>query len=970
MEPPLEQPTQRKRVIPSKFGLIKRNAEIEAEKNRENFQQSSCFSHINEIGKEIGLEIWKIIDDSTIQKVPKMNHSTFETNKSYLLLMGQFFDGNMNIKSYNIHFWIGELLINSQEAISFCNDRIEELETIIKYNQKQFDSEQVHPEPILYREFQGKEGDIFMSYFKSYGGPRYVAPLKLTSTSAVTGAAGTTATKQYKLFHLKGRRNIRVKQVDCSSKSLNSGDVFVLDCEDFIYQWNGSESSRLEKGKGLDLTVRLRDEKSAKAKIIVMDENDTDKDYPEFWKRLGGTKADVQKAEEGGDDFAYEKKSVEQIKLYQVENLNDEVHLHQIDPVGDVYSTTQLKTEFCYILDCETELYVWLGKSSANDQRNVAMANAMDLLHEDNRPSWTPIVKMTQGSENTLFKDKFKKGSWGEYVNDNFQKKPITGKGVASKSVQEKINVDALHNPEKYQISREERKSTIPTLHHVDEKHRGELKIWHVRNRNKFEISQNEFGLFYNQSCYLVLFTLFATDGSNNSILYYWQGRFSSSEDKGAAALLAKDVGKELNRSCIHVRTVQNKEPNHFLEHFQGRMVVFKGPRPNATTEVSLEILSSSLQGLYHVRGTEAINIHSIQVEKVISSLDSNDSFILVTYKDTISFIWVGKYSDEKEAALQISSNVFTGYNFQLINEGQETSEFWESLENNSSSSSTKEYYNQLRTVEQEKKTRLFQCSNNSGVFKVFEIHDFSQDDLDSDDVMILDNQKQIFVWVGKESSDTEKLMANETALDYIMNAPTHRRDDPIFTIQEGFEPHEFTFNFHAWEVNKTQQDSYKSKLSAILGSNSNNNNSGPASPIMLPTNGITLKPTTPKPISPIIKSSPSPSPSLTPTPFSTIPKSISPVVLKPTATTPKVATVASPSTPTTSPPSITSITTFYPLSVLKQKTNLPSDIDKTCLHLYLSDEEFLSVFKMTKETFQKTPAWKTKQLRVDNGLF
>ncbi|KAN0025593.1 hypothetical protein ACTFIU_002032 [Dictyostelium citrinum] len=948
MEPPIEQPTQqRKRVIPSKFSILKRNAEIEAEKNRENLQQSSCFSHINEIGKEIGLEIWKIIDDSTIQKVPKMNHSTFETNKSYLLLMSQFYDGNMNIKNYNIHFWIGELLINSQDAINFCNDRIEELERIIKYNQKQFDSELIHPEPILYREFQGKEGDIFMSYFKSYGGPRYVAPLKLASASA----AIATAAKQYKLFHLKGRRNIRVKQVDCSSKSLNSGDVFVLDCEDFIYQWNGSESSRLEKGKGLDLTVRLRDEKSAKAKIIVMDENDTDKDHPEFWKRLGGTKNDVQKAEQGGDDFVYEKKSVEQIKLYQVENVNDEVHLHQIDPIGDVYSTTQLNTQFCYILDCETELYVWLGKASANDQRSVAMANAMDLLHDDNRPSWTPIVKMTQGSENTLFKDKFKKGSWGEYVNDNFEKKPITGKGVAAKAVQEKINVDALHNPEKYQLSKEERKSTIPTLHHVDDKHRGELKIWHVRNRNKFEISQPEFGLFYNQSCYLVLFTLFAADGSNNSILYYWQGRFSTSEDKGAAALLAKDVGKELNRSCIHVRTVQNKEPNHFLEHFQGRMVVFKGSRPNAATEVSLENLSSSLQGLYHVRGTEAINIHSIQVEKAISSLDSNDSFILVTYKDTQSYIWVGKYSDEKEAALQISSNVFTGYQFQLINEGEETSDFWESLETGSSSSLLKQYYTQLRTVEQEKKTRLFQCSNNSGVFKVFEIHDFSQDDLDSDDVMILDNQKQIFVWVGKESSDTEKLMANETALDYIMNAPTHRRDDPIFTIQEGFEPHEFTFNFHAWEVNKTQQDSYKSKLSAILGSN--NNNSGPASPIMLPTSGVTLKPTTLKP-------------TVTTTPN---PKPVTPVVLKPTATIPKVAATATTSN-TTSTPSITSITTFYPLSVLKQKTNLPNDIDKTCLHLYLSDEEFLSVFKMTKETFQKTPAWKTKQLRVDNGLF
>lgn len=62
---------------------------------------------------------------------------------------------------------------------------------------------------------------------------------------------------------------MRVVQVEVSYTSLNSGDVFILDADDLIYQWNGKAATRLEKAKGLDLTTRMRDERSAKAKVIL-----------------------------------------------------------------------------------------------------------------------------------------------------------------------------------------------------------------------------------------------------------------------------------------------------------------------------------------------------------------------------------------------------------------------------------------------------------------------------------------------------------------------------------------------------------------------------------------------------------------------------------------------------------------------------------------------------------------------------
>ena len=63
-----------------------------------------------------------------------------------------------------------------------------------------------------------------------------------------------------RLLHVKGRRNIRVQQTKLAWGSMNSGDVFILDLGLEIYVWNGKESGRLEKIKGLDVARRIRDE--------------------------------------------------------------------------------------------------------------------------------------------------------------------------------------------------------------------------------------------------------------------------------------------------------------------------------------------------------------------------------------------------------------------------------------------------------------------------------------------------------------------------------------------------------------------------------------------------------------------------------------------------------------------------------------------------------------------------------------
>ena len=94
---------------------------------------------------------------------------------------------------------------------------------------------------------------------------------------------------------------------------------------------------------------------------------------------------------------------------------------------------------------------------------------------------------------------------------------------------------------------------------------------------------------------------------------------------------------------------------------------------------------------------------------------------------------------------------------------------------------------------------------------------DFTQSDLVSDDVMILDGGKTIFVWIGSGSNDDEKkdgpeyvaisffaflLMANinffRIARRYAAGCTGRRK---IQTITEGNEPVEFTGFFQGWQA-------------------------------------------------------------------------------------------------------------------------------------------------------------------------
>ena len=76
-----------------------------------------------------------------------------------------------------------------------------------------------------------------------------------------------------------------------------------------------------------------------------------------------------------------------------------------------------LKTEDAFIVDNETEIFVWVGKGATADERKAALSHGQDYVTKQGRPDWTRVTKILEGTEPTTFKSCFKK--WQVAVTPN-----------------------------------------------------------------------------------------------------------------------------------------------------------------------------------------------------------------------------------------------------------------------------------------------------------------------------------------------------------------------------------------------------------------------------------------------------------------------------------------------------------------------------------------------------------------------
>uniref|UniRef100_A0A8C7ZJ44 Gelsolin n=1 Tax=Oryzias sinensis TaxID=183150 RepID=A0A8C7ZJ44_9TELE len=638
---------------------------------------------------------------------------------------------------YDLHFWLGDSCSQDESGSA----------AIFTVQMDDF----LGGKPIQYREVQGHESKTFLGYFKS--GIKYMQGGVASGFKHVV----TNEVSVQRLLQIKGRRVVRATEVAVGWDSFNRDDCFILDLGDEIYQWCGSQSNRFEKLKATQVAKDIRDnERSGRARVYVCDEG---MEREQMLKVLG-PKPDLPAG--ASDDIQADVSNRKSAKLYKVSNASGGMTIALV-AAENPFAQSALDSGDCFILDygSDGKIFVWKGKDANMDERKAALKTADEFIKKMGYPKHTQVQILPESGETPLFKQFFK--NWRD-------KDQTEGMGVAyianSIAKIEKVPFDAatLHES-----------PGMAAQHGMVDDGSGDKKIWRVEGSDKAPVDPSRYGQFYGGDSYIILYS-YRTEGC---ISYPFDGTTLDYRQSVTSVFV------------LQVRVIQGKEPAHLMSLFGGKpMVVYKG----GTSREGGQSAPAETR-LFQVRSNSTGHTRAVEVREA-SNLNSNDAFLLVTPNGTSLWMGAGASEAEKKGAKQLCA--ILGVSASELSEGGETAQFWGALGGKA------EYRTSTRLKDNmdAHPPRLFACSNKTGNFVIEEVPgELTQDDLATDDVMILDTWDQVFVWIGNEAQEEEKTEAMASAVRYVETDPANRDPrTPIVKIKQGFEPPTFTGWFLGWD--------------------------------------------------------------------------------------------------------------------------------------------------------------------------
>ncbi|XP_078179009.1 villin-2-like [Carex rostrata] len=941
------------------------------------------------VGQRIGIEIWRIEDFLPVP-LSKSDYGKFYSGDSYIILKTSAGRGGSFV--YDIHFWIGK--DSSPDEYGTAAIKSIELDASIGGR------------AVQHREIQGHESDKFLSYFK---------PCIIPLEGGIASGFNKHEEEKFeaRLYICRGKRIVRVKQVPFARTSLNHDDIFILDTETKIYQFNGANSNIQERAKALEVVQYLKDKyHDGMCDVGIVDDGklDAESDSGEFWLLFGGF-APIGKKIVGDDEIALQAATP---KLYSF--VDGELKLDGLR----LLSKELLENNRCYILDCGSELFVWFGRVTQIDDRKAVTKAAEDLIAKENRPKATRVTKVIQGHETNSFKSKF--DSWTAVTNA-LTSSGEEGRGIVAALLKQQ-GLSAKGASKGTAISEE-----APPL--LEEG--GKLEVWRINGSAKTPIPREEIGKFYSGDCYIVLYTYHSNDKKEEYFLACWIGKDSIQDDQAMAIRLANTMWGSLKGRPVQGRIYQGEEPPQFIALFQP-MVVLKGgvstgyKKLVAEKNLNDETYASNCAALIQVSGTSVFNNKAVQVDAVAESLCSSDCFLLQSGNSM--FAWQGSASsfEQQQWATKVAEFLKPGVTLKYTKEGTESSSFWSTIGGKQMFGGTK------LTQEATRDPHLYSFSFNKGKLEIDEIHNFSQDELLTEDMLILDTYAEVFVWIGQSVDTKEKPKAFEIGQQYIDVAVSLEGLSPhvpLYKVSEGNEPCFFKTYFFSWDATKAmaQGNSFQKKLALLFGNVLNfsepsekqkkSTNAGEAtqraaalaalssafspsdtskssSSLKSPTRqsqGSSQRAAAVAALTGVLTAEQSSQPS-TPQQLS---RGSSPVTPKATVSeknqTPASEVESLMNLPSATPRAIeASITerngsgsevqpepkrdgngeeTTFTYEQLKVKSSNPvSGIDYTSREAYLSDMEFETVLGMTKEKFHALPKWKREMLKKKVDLF
>ncbi|XP_077347361.1 villin-1-like [Lithobates pipiens] len=308
------------------------------------------------------VQVWRV-ENLELKEVDPKTYGRFYGGDCYLVLYTYVKSGKPN---YLLYMWLGRHA--TQDEITACAFHAVELDR--KYQDQ----------PVQIRVTMGKEPKHFQAIFKG---------------KMIIYEGGTSRTDKVqpeppiRLFQVRGTDefNTKATEVPARAASLNSNDVFVLKTDSVCYLWCGKGCSGDERE--MAKTVANIISKQDKQTILEGQEPN------EFWVALGG------KSPYSNDKRFQEALVQYKPRLFECSNQTGRFIMTEVVD----FAQSDLDEDDIMLLDTWEELFLWIGKSSNEYERNESINSAKEYLksHPAGRDLSTPIITVKQGHEPPTF---------------------------------------------------------------------------------------------------------------------------------------------------------------------------------------------------------------------------------------------------------------------------------------------------------------------------------------------------------------------------------------------------------------------------------------------------------------------------------------------------------------------------------------------------------------------------------------
>lgn len=323
--------------------------------------------------------------------------------------------------------------------------------------------------------------------------------------------------------------------------------------------------------------------------------------------------------------------------------------------------------------------------------------------------------------------------------------------------------------------------------------------VWRIESFKPVEYPKKQYGKFYTGDSYLVLHSAPKGGGSGLiHVIYYWLGAESSQDEKGAAALLAVELDDAVaGGAAAQVRELCGSESAGFRALFAGRLQLLEGGVASGFTSAAER--GAFEPRLFRVKGSRHAML--AQVPLSAGSLNSGDVFVLQLAHSLWQWNGSGANRKEKAKALDVTLALRAEEHggkavLEVVDEGSEPAAFWEALGGKKPLGAALPDDGPAALA---CRPRIFRTSDAAGGLQTaavpYEGALPSKGALSSADVFLVDCGSELFAWVGRGASATERAGAVGTAERHLAKE-ARRGGVAVQKVSEGAEPVAFKHKF------------------------------------------------------------------------------------------------------------------------------------------------------------------------------